>query len=147
MRICPILSTILLWCEYSICLLMSSDVWISFFFFHFLLLFLSIFPKNCSLSTSITLSWSAERTNLSTKATSSCLMRSWSQCGQLPTTAIAVATSPPLWSSKMPTRESRSSSEQCPTLTESSHPEQQHRISCKHIQTKTTQPFVQCTDT
>lgn len=116
--------------------------------FSFSLSFVSfVSSKNCSLFTSTTWSWSAGHINLSTKATSSCLTRSWSQCGQLLTTAIAAATSPPLWSSKMLTQESQSSSEQYPTQKESFHPEQQHLISCKHIKTKTTQPFIQCKDT
>lgn len=85
----------------------------------------------CSLFTSTTWSWSAERTSLSMKATSSCLMRSWSLYGQLPTTAIAAATSPQSWSLKMLTQESQSSSEQCLTLKGSFHLEQQHHISCK----------------
>lgn len=103
--------------------------------------------KNCSLFTSTTWSWSAEHINSSTKATSSCLTRSWSRCGRLPTTAIAAATSPPLWSSKTQTQESQSCSEQCLTLKGSFHLEQQHLISCKQMKTKWTQPLVQCTDT
>lgn len=45
-----------------------------------------------------------------TKATSSCLMRSWWPCGRHPTTATAVETSPPSWSSRMSTGESPSCS-------------------------------------
>lgn len=71
------------------------------------------------------------------RATSLCLMRSWSRCGRLPTTAIAVATSPPLWSSKMLTQESQSSSGQCLILKGSSHLGQQHLISCKIMKSKT----------
>lgn len=95
----------------------------------------------CSLFTLTTWSWSAGHINWSMKATSSCLMRNLSQCGRLLTTAIAVATLPPLWSSRTLIQESPSSSEQCPTLKESSHPEQPHRISCKQLQTRTVQPF------
>lgn len=109
--------------------------------------FLSTSQKTCSLFTSTTWSWSAGRINLSMKATSSCLTRSWSQCGRPRTTAIAAATSLPSWSSKTLTLGSRSSSEQCPTPRGSFHLERQHLTSCEHIKAQTTQPFLQCTDT
>lgn len=93
-------------------------------------------PKNVSLFTSTTWSWSAGHINLSMKATSTCLTRSWSLYGRHLTTAIVVATSPPLWSSKMVTQENQSSSEQCLILKGLFHLEQQLHISCKSVKSR-----------
>lgn len=69
-----------------------------------------------SLFTSTTWSSSAVHTSWFTKATSSCLMRNWWPCGQRPTTATAVGTLPPSWSSRTSTDESPSCFEPFPTL-------------------------------
>lgn len=55
----------------------------------------------CSLSILITWNWFAVHISWFTRATSLCLTRSLWQCGQPLTTAIAVATLPQLWCSKM----------------------------------------------
>lgn len=69
-----------------------------------------------SLFTSTTWSSSAVHTSWFMKATSLCLMRNWWPCGQRPTTATAVGTLPPSWSSRTSTDESPSCFEPFPTL-------------------------------
>lgn len=64
-----------------------------------------------------------------TKAISLCLTRSWSQCGLLLTTAIAVETLLPSWSSKMSIRENQSYSEQFQIQNVLFLPEPRRRIS------------------
>lgn len=64
-----------------------------------------------------------------TKAISLCLTRSWSQCGLLLTTAIAVETLLPSWSSKTSTRENQSYSEQFQIQNVLFLPEPRRRIS------------------
>lgn len=67
------------------------------------------------------------------KAISLCLTRSWSQCGLLPTTAIAVETSLPSWSSKMSIRENQSYSGQFQIQSVLFLPEPRRRISSEAI--------------
>lgn len=67
------------------------------------------------------------------KAISLCLTRSWSQCGLLLTTAIAVETSLPSWSSKMSIRENQSYSGQFQIQSVLFLPEPRRRISSEAI--------------
>lgn len=67
------------------------------------------------------------------KVISLCLTRSWSQCGLLLTTAIAVETSLPSWSSKMSIRENQSYSGQFQIQSVLFLPEPRRRISSEAI--------------
>lgn len=76
-------------------------------------------------------SWYVEHISWSMRVSSTCLTTSWWQCGQLPTTVIAVATLPQSWSSLVQTSERQSCSKLCLTLKELSHRGSQHPTSCE----------------
>lgn len=98
---------------------------------------LSICP---SLFTSTTWSWFAVHISWFTRATNSCLMRSWWPSGRPQTTATAAVTLPPSWSSKTWTQGSPSYSGPFLIRKGSYHLERQHPTSSEVFTVACVQP-------